>query len=58
MLFIIIIKCCERPSLIKNLICNVVLNISKVNKNCPIYTNCEKDNFLVFNFYPEMYSHV
>lgn len=30
------VKCCEHPSLMKSLICNVVLNSSDVNKNCPI----------------------
>lgn len=46
------VKCCEHPSLIKSLICNVVLNISDT------YTVVKKDNFLVFDFYPKMYSHV
>lgn len=40
-----------------SLICNVVLIISDVNENCPIYT-IVKDAFLGFDFYPEMYSHV
>lgn len=33
--------------LIKSLMCSVVLNISDVNTNCPIYTIVKKDNFLV-----------
>lgn len=52
------VKCCERPSLVKSLICNVVLSISDVNKNLLTYTIVKKDNFLVFDFYPEVCSHV
>lgn len=47
------VKCCEHPSLIKSLICSVVLSISDVNKNWPTYMIVKKDNFLVFDFYPK-----